>query len=403
MPIQFKEKRNMKILYVTTNSNTVNAFLIPHIQFLVKQGNEVDVAFNIIQEVRPEIVSLGCKIHQVEFQRSPLKIENLAAYKKVKEIVLKEGYELVHVHTPVASFLTRYACRNIPNVKVLYTAHGFHFYKGAPKKNWFIYYTLEKLAAKWTDTVITMNDEDYDAARKFKLRGGNSVFNVHGVGLDLRKFSPQIKGKKERLRTEYGYDLSDFILIYAGELSYRKHQDLLIETVSLLKGEIPRLKLLLVGDGDLDMDYKVKAQQLEVDAQIEFLGYRKDIAQLMAIVDIAVSSSRQEGLPVNIMEAMATSLPVIVSDCRGNRDLVCHGENGFVVGEDRATAFAKAIKELYDSETLRKEFAIKSRELIQPYSIENVINEMGEVYARHSSFLYNSSRKSVSLGKEEVT
>jgi glycosyltransferase EpsD len=393
----------MKILYVTTNSNTVNTFLIPHIKFLVEQGNEVAVAFNIVQEVSSELVSLGCKIHQVDFQRNPLKKENVTAYKKVKEIVLKEGYEMIHVHTPVASFITRLACRNIKNVQVLYTAHGFHFFKGAPKINWFLFYTLEKLAARWTDALITMNEEDYEAARKLKLRSGNSIFKVHGVGLDINTFLPQTKENKERLRTEYGYDLSDFILIYVGELSYRKHQDLLIEAVNLLKGVIPQLKLLLVGDGDLLMDYKVKARRLQVENQIQFLGYRKDVAQLMTVADMAISSSRQEGLPVNIMEAMATELPVIVTNCRGNRDLVGHGYNGFVIGEDSAFAFAEAIQKLYYSETMRKEFAKKSRELIQAYSIENVMNDMREVYTRQSSISINDSSKSALQGKEGVT
>ncbi|PLR73527.1 glycosyltransferase family 4 protein [Bacillus sp. UMB0728] len=386
----------MKILYVTTNSNTVNAFLVPHIKFLVEQGNEVDVACNIIQLINNELLTIGCKVHPVEFQRSPLKKENITAYKKVKEIIQNEKYDLIHVHTPVASFITRFACRKNKNVRVLYTAHGFHFYKGAPKVNWLLYYTIEKFAARWTDTLITMNDEDYEAAKKMKMRNGNSVFKVNGVGLNLKKFLPQTKERKERLRIEYGFEQSELILIYVGELSYRKRQDLLIEAVGLLKEEIPNLKLLLVGDGDLMSLYKKKVQQFEVNDQVVFMGYRKDVAQLMTLSDIAVSSSRQEGLPVNIIEAMATGLPIIVTDCRGNRDLISNGVNGLIVGEGDVFAFAKEIKELYYSETLRKACAKKNRECIQNYAIEKIIGDLDEVYNKHLISIKSHAKNTVS-------
>ena len=374
----------MKILYVTTISNTVNAFLIPHIKFLIQQGNEVGVAFNIVQDVHPELIKLGCEIYQIEFQRNPLKKDNLMAYQKIKNIILKEGYEFVHVHTPVASFFTRLACRNIKNVKVLYTAHGFHFFEGASKKNWAIYYTLEKIAARWTDVLLTMNEEDYHLARKFKLRKGNAIYKIPGVGLDLNKFSPQTPQAKSRLRDEYGYHVEDFILTYVGELSYRKHQDLIIEAVSLLKEKIPNIKLLLVGGGELLQQYKELANTLGVEKNVEFLGYRKDIHHLMTLSDIAISTSRQEGLPVNVMEAMSTGLPLIVTDCRGNRDLVCHGENGFVVGVEDITACADAIVKLYDSKELRYVFGNENRRLIQAYSLENVIRDMNQIYSEYS-------------------
>lgn len=386
----------MKILYVTTNSNTVNAFLIPHVKFLIEQGNEVGLAFNIIQEVSPELINLGCKIHQIEFQRSPLKKENHMAYKKIKRIIVGEGYECVHVHTPVASFLTRFACRNLINVTILYTAHGFHFFRGAPKKNWLIYFTLEKIAARWTDGLITMNHEDFQAASKLRLRKDKSIYKIHGVGLDLKKFSPQIPKEKDRLRNEYGYTSEDFLLIYVGELSYRKHQDLLIEAISMLKGSIPKLKLLLVGDGDLLNDYIDLAKRLGVEENVEFLGYRKDVNQLLSLSDVAISTSRQEGLPVNVMEAMATGLPLIVTDCRGNHDLVLSGENGLIVDVNDAGDCANAIIKLYQSEAFRRELGEKSLERIQLYSLENVINELKEIYAEASCKISNSQKNTSS-------
>lgn len=370
----------MKILYVTTISNTVNAFLIPHIKYLIDKGNDVGVAFKTVQEASPELNELGCKIHEVEFQRSPINKENLNAYKKIKKIIIDEEYDLVHVHTPVASFLTRFACRKKKNIKVLYTAHGFHFFKGAPKKNWLIYYTLEKIAARWTDVIITMNDEDFHFARKLKLRNKGFIYKTHGVGIDLNKFVPQTPEKKASLRHEYKYNEEDFILIYVGELCYRKHQDLLIEAVNMLKGELSNLKLLLVGGGGRANEYKNTVSKLGLEKHVFFLGHRTDVNNLMAISDIAISTSRQEGLPVNVMEAMATGLPLIVTDCRGNRDLVVRGENGIMVGIEDASACADAVRELYYSNELREEFGNKSKELINKYSIENVILEMRNIY-----------------------
>ena len=380
----------MKILYVTTISNTVNLFLIPHLKFLIEQGNEVGLAFDV-QEISPELKKLGCKIHSIEFHRNPIKTKNVIAYQKIKRIVSEEGYKLIHVHTPVASFITRLACRRISDVKVLYTAHGFHFFKGAPKKNWIIYHTLEKIAARWTDGLITMNDEDYRSSQKLKLRNRESIYKVHGIGLNLTKFSPQTPEMKQKLRTDYQYSEKDFILIYVGELSYRKHQDLLIKAIGLLKEKIPNIKFLLVGSGTQLNTYKKLVNELDVQNHVEFLGYREDIPQLMTISDIAVSTSRQEGLPVNVMEAMATGLPLIATDVRGNRDLVSPGENGLLVGVDDALGCANAIEQLYNSEELRREFSAKNKIMIQSYSIENVLSEMEEIYLKQLIQMSNLS------------
>ncbi|HHV84016.1 MAG TPA: glycosyltransferase family 4 protein [Tepidanaerobacter syntrophicus] len=370
----------MKILYVTTVSNTVNAFLIPQIRLLVDRGHQVDVAFSIVHEVDPEIAKLGCKVHNVEFQRSPLRKENYVAYNKIKKIITDGRYDIVHVHTPVASFVTRLACRNIHNLTVIYTVHGFHFFKGAPTKNWLLYYPLEKLAAKWTDVVITMNEEDYISASKMKCRRLNSVYRVNGVGVNLEKFSPVNSVVKKKLREESGFNNEDFILFYAAELNYNKHQDLLIKTINLLKNKIPNIKLLLAGDGNLQEEYEKQAKNLGLSERIHFLGYREDVSNLLKISDVAVASSRREGLPVNVIEAMATGLPLIVTDCRGQRDLVSDGENGYVVGIDDAESFVTAIIKLYHSKDTRLKFSQKNIELSKKYSISRVMKEMENIF-----------------------
>ena len=371
----------MKVLYVTTISNTVNAFLIPHIKLLIEKGHKVDVAFNVVQEIDPGLIEMGCKIHNVAFQRSPISKQNYVAYKKLRRIIKDEDYDMVHVHTPIASIITRIACRDILDLKIVYTAHGFHFMKGVPIKNWLIYYPIERLAARWTDILITINHEDYNVAKRFRLRNNGKIYKVHGVGVDLNKFESQTIEKKIQIRKEYGYKEDDFILFYAAELNYNKHQDLLIDVVNILKDKIPNIKLLLAGSGTLENEYKEQVKQLGVGNNIEFLGYRGDIPDLLMLSDIAVASSRREGLPVNVMEAMATGLPVVATDVRGHSDLVKDGENGYLVRLDDIKGFAKAIENLYKDEKLRNKFGKNGIEMVKKYSLNNVLKEMNQIYS----------------------
>ncbi|MCF6460853.1 glycosyltransferase family 1 protein [Clostridium sp. Cult3] len=370
----------MKILYVTTVIGTVNTFLIPHIEYLINHGHEVDVAANITKKPGPDLLKLGCNIYDIKFDRSPVSKNNYQAYKDIKKLVQEGHYKLVHVHTPVAAFLTRLACRKIVNTKVVYTAHGFHFYKDAPLKNWLLYYPLEKLAARWTDIIITINEEDYELVKRRNFKESNSLFHVHGVGVNLDKFSPTSFEVKKELRKKYGFKSDDFILFYAAELNYNKHQDLLINVVNLLKSRIPNIKLLLAGDGNFRGKYEEQVRRLDLQEEICFLGFRKDISNLLRISDVAVASSRREGLPVNVMEAMATGLPLVVTNCRGQRELVRNRENGFVVDINDIEGFADSVEKLYKDKNLRNQFGKKGVELIQNYSIEKVLKELNNVY-----------------------
>jgi glycosyltransferase EpsD len=357
--------------------------MIPHIKMLINQGHNVDIACNIKNEINSELLERGCKVFNLNFQRSPFQRSNFEAYKELKKIIVNEGYDLIHTHTPVASACSRFACRKIKDVKVIYTAHGFHFFKGASKKNWIIYYLLEKFLARWTDAIFTMNSEDFNNAKKFKMRNPSSVFNTNGVGVDLNKFVPQTEKTKAELRKQYGYSNEDFIMIYVGELSKRKNQKQVIESVGLLKDKFRNIKLLLVGRGSLENSYKDLVDQLGLEEIVLFLGYRKDIPQLMGLADIALSSSKQEGLPVNVMEAMATGLPLVVTNSRGNRDLVLDNHNGYVVKLGSKEEFASAIEELYMSPEKRNKFGEKSLELVEKYSLENVLEELKNLYSKY--------------------
>ncbi|WP_353095824.1 glycosyltransferase family 4 protein [Tissierella praeacuta] len=369
----------MKILYVATVSGTINAFLIPHIKMILDAGHTVDVACSITSPISYKIYDYGCNVHEINFCRSPLSRKNIQAYKDLKKLIINGQYDLVHTHTPVASTCVRIGCRKMKNVKIVYTAHGFHFYKGSLLKNWLIYYPIEKWLSRYTDCLITINEEDYNIAIQKNFKA-NEIKKVHGVGVDLNKLEFQNTEEKLKIRKEYGYLEEDFILFYAAELNYNKHQDLLINSISILREKIPNIKLLLAGSGIMESQYKAQAEKLAIHNNIEFLGHRKDVPKLLKLSDIVVASSRREGLPVNVMEAMVTGLPLVVTNVRGHRDLVKDGENGYIIELDDVEDFANSIEKLYRDDKLRIEFGKRGIKLVQKYSLENVLKEMQGIY-----------------------
>ncbi|MEK3966618.1 glycosyltransferase family 4 protein [Paenibacillus sp. FSL H7-0323] len=364
-----------KIAFCATVDYHIKAFHLPYLKWFKDEGWEVHVIAN--GDLTLPYVD---EKFNVCIQRSPLKTDNLKAYRELKKIMNENEYNLIHCHTPMGGVLTRLAARKNrkKGAKVIYTAHGFHFYKGAPYKNWFLYYPIEKWLSKYTDCLITINEEDYNIAKlKFYAK---DIKHVHGVGVDLNKFSLIDKSEKQLLRSQYGYSEKNYILIYPGELSNRKNQAMLIEVVELLKYKIPNLKLLLPGKKTLGRFLENSAINRGVTDLIEFMGFRNDIKELVSLSDVAVSSSLQEGLAVNLMEAMASGKVVITTNCRGGADLVENNVNGFVVAINDSKAMANKILELYENDKLRFEMGLKGREKISVFSLDKVLSEMAEIY-----------------------
>lgn len=370
-----------KVLFVATVvKKHINVFHIPYLKWFKENGYETHVCARDDFDNSEELNIPYCDhYYNIPFERSPFKIGNFSIYKELKKIIEKNNYDIIHCHTPMGGALSRLAARNSrkSGTSVIYTAHGFHFFKGSPLKNWVIFYPIEKWLSKYTDCLITINKEDYDVARKkFKVE---NIKLINGVGVNVEKFKPQTEVLKLGLRKQYGYEEKDFIIVYAGELSYRKHQDLLIDSVSRLTN-FSNVKLLLIGTGDLLKKYQRQVDELGISNKVEFLGFRNDVNKLMMLSDVAVSSSRQEGLPVNIMEAMATGLPLIVTDSRGNRDLVKHKENGFLVGINDVEDLTNKLKVIYQNPNIQNSFSEKNLKYVQKYSLKEVLENMKQVY-----------------------
>ena len=364
-----------KVLFVATVDSHILQFHIPYLKLFKEKGYEVHVATNGTEEI-----PFCDKKHVISFERSPIKIKNLKAIKKLKKIIDKEKFETIHCHTPMGSVVTRLAAIKARKngTRIIYTAHGFHFYKGASIFNWIIYYPIEKYLSKHTDCLITINQEDYELAkRKFKTK---QIELVCGVGIDVDKYNIKIPNEeKQKIRKELNIEDDEFVIIYVAELTKRKNQGLLINVAKELINAGEKIKVLLVGADSLNGYYQNLVKDLEIEEKIMFLGYRKDIPKLLSISDLYISTSKQEGLPVNIMEAMSCGLPIIVTDCRGNRDLVEDGVNGYVVKTVKEEILIK-INDISNNTEKSKCFCDNGRKIISNYLLKNVLKEMRDIY-----------------------
>lgn len=386
-----------KVLKLASVSSMIEAFNRHNIQLLQELGYEVHVAANFQEDdplmqkradaFKEQLQNEGVVVIDLPFHRNPLSIENLTAYRSLKKIIDQQQYDMIHCHSPVGGALGRLAARQTRKngTKVLYTAHGFHFFKGASLKNWLLYYPVEKVLSTLTDCLITINPEDYQQAYHRKFRS-KRIEKINGVGIDLNKFALTNEDRRKSLRRAYGYNEHDKLLVYVGELSHRKNQAFAIRLMSHVVKQVPSARLLLVGDGDKEKELEKMIYDLKLQNHVQLLGFRRDVPELMALSDMALSTSRQEGLPVNVMEAMATGLPLVVSNCRGNRDLVQNGANGYVMEEMDEEQFAYRILTLLSSEDLRIRFGMTSARLIEAYSYKQVDNSMRRIYKFYSQF-----------------
>jgi len=367
-----------KVLFVATVESHLLNFHIPFMKLLQGKDYEVHIATKLGNR-QQEFDDIGVIKHNVDFSRSPYSPKVFKSLQQMEKLLKEIRFSLVHVHTPVAAFVTRLACQRTNTHPVLYTAHGFHFYKGAPVKNWLLYYNMEKLAAHWTDGLITINEEDYKAAQKFKLRKNGKVFFVPGVGVDIVELEQRIASidRSER-RKELGISELSTVLITVAELIPRKNHIQVLRALSKLNKT--DFHYLVVGNGESEQKLKKAVNELMLQDKVSFLGFRRDVAELMASSDIFILTSRHEGLTRAIMEAMAVGLPIIATDVRGNRDLVKSGENGYLVPLDDVEQTAIAIERLIDSEDLRRSMGGKSKELVKQYDLQNIIPQMEEIY-----------------------
>jgi len=303
--------------------------------------------------------------------------DNKKAYDNLCRVLKDNDVEVIHCNTPVGGMVGRFAGKKYKVKKVIYTAHGFHFYKGAPLFNRTVLKWAEMYMARFTDAIITMNQEDYEAAQKFKLRKGGKVYLVHGVGITLSDFEKIVVDRQEK-RAELGVDDEDIVLISMGDLIARKNYPTAINAIA--KAQNPHLHYFICGRGAELENLQKLSESLEVENQIHFLGFRTDVKELLRAADIFVFSTLQEGMPRSMMEAMASGLPCIASAIRGNVDLIDEGKGGFLVPAKDSDGFARAITVLSSDAELRAKMSCYNLEKIKEYDVSVVESEIREIY-----------------------
>ncbi|MEG2232468.1 MAG: glycosyltransferase family 4 protein [Bacilli bacterium] len=356
----------MKKILVTANLDSFFIkFLIPYLKFFKEKDYEVHIAtkssgFNI---------PYCNKFFEVDFARSLNIKQNLKSYIQLKKVLKEEFYDIIFCHTPLGGAITRIASIKYrkKGTKIIYVAHGFHFFKGAPLKNWLLFFSTEKFLSRYTDIILTMNYEDYEnASKKFKTK----VETIPGIGLNLAKFDLILsKNEKDVLLKSLNLDKKDFIGIYAAEISKNKGQVQLIKGLEKVIKKYSNIHILLPGKDLTNGECQKTINTLGLNRNVHLLGFRDDIPQLLKISNFAFSSSKREGLPLNILEAMYCQLPIIAYNCRGMQDLIIDGENGYLVPLNNNSRFNERLIDLYNGHLTN--YANINKEIISKFSVEN--------------------------------
>lgn len=363
----------MKILFVSNHAG-FSKFNAPYMEWCKQQGWVVDNASPGLE------VGMVDNQFNIIIQRSPFSLKNIRAFYELKKVINEGQYNIIHCQTPNASVLTRLAARKARKhgTKVIYTAHGFHFFKGASLKYWLLFFPIEVLLARYTDTLVTVNQEDYE--RALKCLPCKRIRKLNGVGVDFNRFKPLSQEERRQKRQVLNLKTDDFILLYTAQFIKRKNHQMIIRSLPNLVKEIPKLKVIFVGHGPTLEASQLLAQKLKVDHLILFLGGRRDVDMLCGISDIHVSVSFQEGLATCNIEAMACGLPIIVSRIRGHVDLCKDGINGFLFDLHSPDKMEKSIIQLYKNKDLYKRISENNLTDAQSYSIDTVLNSLSELY-----------------------
>jgi glycosyltransferase involved in cell wall biosynthesis len=368
-----------KLLVVTTVPITIRSFLLPFVKHFRSLGWQVDVMAQGISADQ-ECVATCDRIYDIQWSRNVFDPRNLlAGVSRVKEVVAKENYDLVHVHTPIAAFVTRYALKDFKKTKVIYTAHGFHFYRGGSAVKNAIFLGLEKLAGKWTDFLVTINQEDEAAAKKHNFLPAERIYYTRGIGVDTEYYASGKVNPEDitQVRQELALSDHDTLLLAIAEFTPRKrHRDLLN---ALVKVANPQVHLALAGEGPMKQELEALTKELGIEQQVHFLGYRNDIPTLIQAADAVLLVSQQEGLPRSIMEAMCLNTPVIGSNIRGTQDLLENG-CGLLVELGDTDALAKAMIQVVKDPDSLAAMAAKAQVEMASYDLKKIIQQYSDIY-----------------------
>ena len=367
----------MKILYTATVLSHICQFHLPHMKALRERGWEVHVAAHDNLAVKNGLQLKNCdKFIETPFDRSPKSPNNVKAYRQLKKLLAEERYDVILCNTPMGGIVTRLAAKKTrkQGTKVIYMAHGFHFFKGSSKKSRLVFYPIEKHMAKRCDMLITINEEDYTLAKE-RFGKRTRVEHIHGVGVDENRYHPATEEEQRAMRGAEGLSKDDFVIRCTGELNENKNQSTLIRAAYMLKDRLPNLRVLLAGNGPKEQELRGLIASLGLESTVKLIGYRTDLQRVTPAVDLVVSCSLREGMPLNIIEAMLCKKPVVASHNRGHDELVEDGKTGFLLDSEDVNGFAEAILRLANDPDTRKDFGECAFVRAKSYSVGEVKKE----------------------------
>lgn len=371
--------KNHKILYTASTDIHLINFHVPYLKWFKEQGYQVHVACNGDKKI-----DFADEVFRLPFSRNPIHKDNYRAYQALKRVITRNDYDLIHCHTPSCGVITRLAARTSrkKGTRVLYTAHGFHFYKGSGFKNWALYFPIESLLSGITDGIITINDEDYKnlLSSKFRSKG---KYHIDGIGINPERLNLDT-GERITTREKLGFKENDVVFFYIAEFIPRKNHSFIFDSLKSLTKYNKDIKFMFAGGFATE---KVKmektAESNKFADHVVFLGYQDNIGKYIAAADVGISSSKAEGLPIGISEMMFNKLPAVASDIRGHRELITPDYNGFLFGLDNHSQFEKAVLELASDRDKRRQFGANARASIEKYLIPNSLKQMAEIYNKH--------------------
>lgn len=374
-----------KMLMLASVASMIDQFNMNNISLLRELGVEVHVAANFVegssttptrvQAFQHELEAANIPYHQIDFTRNILNVHHhVKAYRELKQLMSREHYDFMHCHSPIGGVIGRLVAKKL-DVPVIYTAHGFHFFEKSSILSWLIFYPIERFLSRYTDVLITINEEDYERAQDFHAK---KLEYVPGVGIELMRHQKPLK--KSQIRRELGLSDEDYIIVSVGELNENKNHQVIIKALDIVKQ--PSIHYVACGQGEKRDDLEELARQLGLQERVHLVGFREDIMDIYETADLFVFPSIREGLSVSLMEAMVSEVPVICSDIRGNRDLIDQDLGGFLFEPTDVEALSAYILEAYNNPDLMRRQAKYNLKKIQNFTLWRVNKAMRSIYGQ---------------------
>ncbi len=381
-----REPGMKKVLIVTTISGFLAQFEMNDVGILKNLGCELHYASNfrnpVYESDQEELKQQGIKLYQIDIEKSPIHLaHNIKAFYQICKVIREEGIELLHCHNPLGGVLGRLAaffCGS-GKVSVIYTAHGFHFYNGAPLVNWLFYFPAEAMLARFTDCLITINEEDYKRTAAFRLKGKQMRVQIPGVGVRTEKFRKEPK-TRQRMRRSLGIGEDIFYILSVGEVNKNKNHEVILRALAKLGN--PKIHYGICGKGKRADYLNRLAEELGIGSQFKMYGFRRDIPDMLQCADCFAFPSKREGLGIAAIEAMAGGIPLITSDCRGTREYMEDGVTGYICRKGSVEEYARAISKMWEDAEGRKRMGMACRERAGKFDLSETDRIMKKVYRR---------------------